>query len=319
MIHRFEVGGLRLVVVSDGQPRPPWEPPLPSFFTPETGVPTAELVAAVAAEGLGRDSIACGYNCLVVESQAGLAVIDTGLGPNFVDYGPALEPEFGRLRDGLEEAGFSAADVSGVLFTHLHRDHVRGASDGSYVSFPNARHLASRPEVSFWTGHAANDVDAKSAQAVQAFGGRLAVFDYGDDALPGIRALGAEGHTPGHTLYLIGSGDDQLLCVADTFYDPLQVSHPNWWTPWDLDPATSVKSRARVLDLVAERAVLVHAYHMPFPGLGWIERVGTGFRWLPSSGRHYREDAVRSFDYDPIDVPQGRSLDPHGRVRKDLD
>lgn len=104
-----------------------------------------------------------------------------------------------------------------------------------------------------------------------------------------------------------------------TFYDPLQVSHPNWWTPWDLDPATSVKSRARALDLVAERAVLVHAYHMPFPGLGWIERVGTGFRWLPSSGRHYREDAVRSLDYDPIDVLQGRSLDPHGRLRKDLD
>jgi hypothetical protein len=70
VIHRFTVGRLHCTVVSDGQPQPPWEPPLDSFFTPGSGVPAAELAAAVAAEGAGRSTLTGGYNCMLVETSA---------------------------------------------------------------------------------------------------------------------------------------------------------------------------------------------------------------------------------------------------------
>src|SRR5206468_241544 len=79
VIYRFPVGRLRCAVISDGQPQPPWEPPLETFFTPSSGVPDQALRAAVAAEGQGRTTLACGYNCLLVETPAGQAVIDSGL------------------------------------------------------------------------------------------------------------------------------------------------------------------------------------------------------------------------------------------------
>ncbi|MFB4294440.1 hypothetical protein ACBI99_42850 [Nonomuraea sp. ATR24] len=86
MIHHFTVGDLSCAVISDGQPRPPWEPPLAEFFTPATGVPERELRAAAA----GRTTLTCGYNCVAVATGAGTAVIDAGLGRGFTGYGPEL-------------------------------------------------------------------------------------------------------------------------------------------------------------------------------------------------------------------------------------
>jgi hypothetical protein len=138
VIHRFSVGRLSCIVVSDGQPKPPWEPPLDSFFTPGSGVPAAELADAVAAEGAQRTKLTGGYNCLLVETSAGLAVIDTGLGAGFPGYGPAIGKQVGKLGEGLMDAGLSAADLAAVVFTHLHQDHVRGATWPGELAFPAA-------------------------------------------------------------------------------------------------------------------------------------------------------------------------------------
>lgn len=135
MIHFFSVGRLTCTVISDGQPGPPWEPPLDSFFTPGSGVPTAELADGVAAEGTDRTTLTGGYNCLVVETSAGLAVIDTGLGARFLGYGPAIGAQVGRLGDELAEAGIAASDLAAVVFTHLHQDHVRGATWPGELAF----------------------------------------------------------------------------------------------------------------------------------------------------------------------------------------
>ena len=103
MIYQFAVGRLRCAVVSDGQMRPPLAPPLAAFFTPQAGVPAPELEAAVAADG--RTSLSCGYNCLLIETPDGHAVIDTGLGARFLGYGPRIEPLVGQLGSGLVSAG----------------------------------------------------------------------------------------------------------------------------------------------------------------------------------------------------------------------
>ncbi|MFB4277979.1 MBL fold metallo-hydrolase [Nonomuraea sp. MTCD27] len=284
MIHRFSVGDLSCAVISDGQPEPPWEPPLAEFFTPGSGVPEAELSDAVAREGAGRATLTCGYNCVCVETPAGPAVIDTGLGRRFLGYGPGITPLVGRLGDGLAEAGFPASGPVAVVFTHLHEDHIRGAVWSGEPTFPEAVAFAHAAEVVFWsdlTTALPEEQRRPALEAIRLFGERLRPVEYGVEILPHVHTVEAAGHTPGHTAILLRSRGERLLCVGDTFYDPLQLARPAWRTPWDHDAARSVASRRRILEWAADERLPVHAYHMPFPGLGLVERRGDGFAWRP--------------------------------------
>lgn len=290
MIYRFAVGRMTCAVVSDGQMAPPWEPPLAAFFTPAAGVPDAELQHALSAEGRGRTTVACGYNCVLVETPDGHAVIDTGLGARFLGYGPRIEPLVGRLGAGLADAGAPATELAAVIFTHLHQDHCRGATWSGELTFPSATGFAHAAELAFWSdahtaaggaGSAAAEHLAAAREAIMLFGDTMRPF--GDDAeiLPGMRAVGAGGHTPGHTAILLTSHGERLLCTGDLIYDELQLSHPGWSTPWDHDTAGAIASRRRLLDWAAGERLLVHAYHLPFPGLGRVSREQGGYTWTP--------------------------------------
>lgn len=287
MIYRFTVGGIECAVVSDGQMAPPLEPPVSAFFTPEAGVPSAELHEALAAEGQERTSIACGYNCLLATTADGHAVVDTGLGARFLGYGPLIEPLVGRLGDGLSSAGAPAADLAAVVFTHLHQDHCRGATWSGQLTFPEAIGFAHAAEVAFWSdsGAAADEHLESAREAIRLFSERLHAFDDDTEILPGVHTVNAAGHTPGHTAVMVRSHGERLLCVGDLFYDPLQLTHPQWCTPWDHDSAGAIRSRRRLLDLAADEHLLVHAYHMPFPGLGTVARHGDAYAWTPLSAR----------------------------------
>lgn len=286
MIYSFTVGRLSCAVISDGQMTPPWEPPLTAFFTPAAGVPDHELHAALAAEGRPRTTVSCGYNCVLVQTSNGHAVIDTGLGARFLGYGPLIEPLVGRLGDGLASAGAPAAGVAAVVFTHLHQDHCRGATWSGELTFPRAAGFAHAAELAFWSGAAAAGVIgdehlASAREAIRLFGDRLRPFDHDAEILPGVRIVDAAGHTPGHSAVLLQSDGERLLCVGDLFYDQLQLIHPGWCTPWDHDTVRAVRTRRRLLDRAADEHLLVQAYHMPFPGLGTITRHRDAYRWEP--------------------------------------
>ncbi|MEU8227437.1 MBL fold metallo-hydrolase [Kribbella sp. NPDC048915] len=267
--------------MSDGQPGPPFEPPLEDFFTPESGVPSEVLRDACH----GRSSLTCGYNCLFVNTPDGMAVIDTGLGASFLGYGEYIKPLVGQLEDGMTSAGLSRANLAAVVFTHLHQDHSRGSIWSGELTFPAATAYAHALEVAFWSG----TVDLPQAQphleaareTIRLFGERLRAFEYEAEVLPGVRTLAAPGHTPGHSAVLLESQGERLLCVGDTFYDPLQLTNPSWATPWDLDLAASIASRRHLLERAADERLMVHAYHLPFPGLGRVQRNGAAFTWHP--------------------------------------
>lgn len=286
MIYRLSVGRLSCAVISDGQMEPPWEPPLAEFFTPGAGVAGDELRAALAAEGRGRTTLACGYNCLLIQTQNGHAVIDSGLGSRFLGYGPSIEPLVGRLSSGLAAAGVGSSDLAAVLFTHLHQDHSRGAVWPGELAFPGAAGFAHAAEVSFWSGAERSPADDPHRQtaldAIRLFGSRLRSFSYGAEVLPGVSTVDAAGHTPGHTAFLLESQGERLLCTGDCFYDRLQVRNPLWCTPWDHDRGQAAAARRRLLDWAADEKLLVHSYHMPFPGIGTITRRGGVCEWTPA-------------------------------------
>lgn len=289
VIYQFTVGRLNCAVVSDGQMAPPWEPPLAAFFTPEAGVPEHELNAALASDSRDKTTVSCGYNCVLVQTSDGYAVIDTGLGARFFGYGPRIEPLVGKLGEGLATAGAPAEQLAAVVFTHLHQDHCRGATWSGELTFPSASGFAHAAEVAFWSGtgpegtgpegDAADEHLASAREAIALFGERLRAFEDDAEILPGVRTVGAAGHTPGHSAIILEGGTERLLCVGDLFYDQLQLSNPGWCTPWDHDTALAVRTRRRLLDRAADQRLLVHAYHMPFPGLGTITRHGDAYRW----------------------------------------
>lgn len=267
--------------------RPPWEPPWDEFFGPDTGVPDDALTAALAEEGASRGGLALGYNCLCVESKNGMVLIDTGLGKNFLGYGPELGAQVGKLGGALSLAGINARDVSTVILTHLHKDHARGTIWSGKLTFPNAEHLVTTAEAAWWENSEERpklaDHTGVARSALALIGKQLKRVEVDTEVLPGIRTVAATGHTPGHMAVMLSSQGEKLLCVGDLFYDPLQLRHPTWWTRYDLEPRQSVASRQRLTAWAADEGFLVHAYHMPFPGLGRINRSGVAFTWSGSS------------------------------------
>jgi glyoxylase-like metal-dependent hydrolase (beta-lactamase superfamily II) len=102
------------------------------------------------------------------------------------------------------------------------------------------------------------------------------------EIVPGIYAIPAPGHTPGHLALVISSGTEQLLHVADAILDPLYVQHPDWRTVFDLSEAQASRTRAALLDRAAGRNTLVFGFHFPYPGFGRVNRNGNRWSWEPS-------------------------------------
>jgi glyoxylase-like metal-dependent hydrolase (beta-lactamase superfamily II) len=287
LIRRFSVGRIDCVIVSDGQPEPPFEPQLAEFFAPESGVPIDELREVATLEGNARTTLTLGYNSLLIDAGAGWAIVDPGLGAKFLDYGTEIEPLVGHLTHRLGEAGLGVDAIGAVLFTHLHHDHTRGAIWSGQATFPEATAFAHKAEVAYWSDAPASATAAPhrecASAAIHVLDQGLRTFDYGVEVVHHVRAVDASGHSPGHTAFALESQGRRLLCVGDTFYDPLHVSHPQWRTPWDHEAEPSVRSRRRLLGRAADEKLLVHAYHMPFPGLGVIKRRDDTFMWSPVS------------------------------------
>jgi glyoxylase-like metal-dependent hydrolase (beta-lactamase superfamily II) len=118
------------------------------------------------------------------------------------------------------------------------------------------------------------------------FGGvqdQVNLFVWDDEVVPGVTALDAKGHTPGHTAFMIGSGVDRLLMISDVTNHPaLFFTNPDWAASFDMDAHDARKTRHRVLDLAASERLRIAGYHLPFPATGYVERQGTGFRFAPA-------------------------------------
>ena len=229
-------------------------------------------------------------NTFVVQSEGRTAVIETGCGT----YMPATA---GHQQANLTAAGVALADVEAVLLTHMHPDHSAGLTDRETQKpfFENAELVVHENEPRHWLD------DANMARATERertlyfecareqiapYRDRMRTFT-GGEVFPGVTAIPRPGHTPGHTTFLIASGDDQLLIWGDTVHVPeVQTARPEVCIAFDCDLAQAEASRRAVFDMVATDRLLVTGMHLHFPGFSHLVREGTGYRLIPAAWEH---------------------------------
>ena len=275
-VHKLSVGSFEVSILSDGNLTLPMSVAVP-------GHDANELKALFEPAGLPLDTITAQVNVTVVKTPEALILIDTGGGTEFM-------PSVGKLADALETAGFALDAFTHVIFTHAHADHLWGVIDPfeGGTRFTKARHIISAVEFDYWMkpGREADVPDMFKTMAVGTARRLASVADRieqrrpGDEIVPGVQLVDTSGHTPGHVSVLVQSGTERLFVGGDALNHALvSFSHPAWRWGSDMNPDLAIKTRLQLLDrLTSDKAALL-GYHLPWPGLGRVERKNTAFQF----------------------------------------
>jgi glyoxylase-like metal-dependent hydrolase (beta-lactamase superfamily II) len=282
----FETGKFKCVAVSDGTltyAPPTFPPPAALLFDNAPGEVFEQVLVEHNLQPEQWVEWTSPYICLVVNTGDHLVLVDTGAG--------GLAPTTGRLLKNLRAEGIAYEDIDTVILTHGHPDHIGGNTDTEgKTAFANARYVMWKDEWDFWTSEQAEQrVDEHVRELLLKFAhenlppiqGKVDLFDRETEIVPGIRALVAPGHTPGHMALEISSEGEQLLYISDAALHPIHLEQPEWYAVVDFAPEQAVSSRRRLLNRAAAQKAMVLAFHFPFPGLGRVVQKGVGWQWQP--------------------------------------
>ncbi len=277
-IYRYRVGEFEVTAVNDGAAARP----LQEGFVRNAKLD--EVQGALEAAFLPPGEITIPFTTMVVNTGSRLVLIDTGTGGQ-------MAPTAGMLLQNFEAAGIDPTAIDTVIISHFHGDHIMGLrSREGDLAFANAEIAVPEAEWAFWMdegemSRAAEGAKGNFANARRVFGPSerdIRRFAAEAEVVPGITAIPAYGHTPGHTAFRIASGSEQLIVLSDTTNHPaLFVRNPTWQAAFDMDGAMAAETRRRMLDMVAAERALVAGYHFPFPAAGHIAKDGERYRLVP--------------------------------------
>ncbi|WP_374599702.1 MBL fold metallo-hydrolase [Brevundimonas sp.] len=236
------------------------------------GEPKADVDALLTANGLPTDNLGLSIQPMLVRMGDRVVLFDTGAGGQMGTEG--------KLLTSLSAAGVQPAQVTDILISHAHGDHVGGLvnAQGQLV-FANA---TIRMTANEWD---ALKADPTMAALVTAITPKVQTFAAGAEVLPGVTAVDIQGHTPGHTGYQITSGSEGLLYIGDTMHHSvISVQRPNWTIQFDGRADVAEASRRALLERAASENLRLYAVHFPYPGLGRIERRADDFVWVAEPG-----------------------------------
>lgn len=185
----------------------------------------------------------------------------------------------------LIDAGFGNAikdkrldpkTVDAVFITHEHGDHISGLLKEDGTAYFTAPVYISKPESDYWLNPKTQNSDLqKKLQGVYA--NRYKTFNFGDTLAPGIVAINAVGHTPGHTAFLIGSGKQKMLIAGDFLHAAaLQFPEPTESANFDVDKEMAAKTRISLMQQAEKNDWIIAGIHVPNPGWGKVKSNGKG-------------------------------------------
>lgn len=276
--NRFKIGDFEITTILDGLR--PGDGPHPTFGADQPAEAVAELMKA---NFLPPDKFVNGFTPALINTGSELILFDTGFGDSGRENG------LGQLASNMKAAGYTPDQVSIVVITHMHGDHINGLTEGEGAAFPNARYVMGQAEFDFWTDPARMGTQAENgaklvSAKVKPLAEKTTFIADGAELVPGITSIAAFGHTPGHMIFRIESGGKQLILTADTAnHYVASLQRPDWEVVFDIDRAAGAATRRKVFDMIAADQLPFIGYHMPYPSVGFVEKMDTGYRYVPAS------------------------------------
>ncbi len=276
--YRMQLGDFEVTALNDGTVELPVDKLL-------TNVQPATLQSLLARAYL-KPPVETSVNGYLINTGTKLILIDTGAAGLF---GPTL----GKLVANLKASGYQPEQVDEIYITHMHPDHVGGLMAGDKPAFPNAIVRADTREGGFWLTQA--NMDAAPADAKGFFqgamaslntyvvAGRLKPFDGETELVPGIKAIPARGHTPGHTIYAVESQGNKMVVWGDLMHvAAVQFAMPSVTIAFDVDSKAAKPQREKNYAEAAKKGYYVAVAHVAFPGIGKLRADGKGYAWVPA-------------------------------------
>jgi glyoxylase-like metal-dependent hydrolase (beta-lactamase superfamily II) len=282
--YRYKVGDFEVTVVTDGTTNTP---------LPDTYVANAQKDAvntALASDFMPRDRAIQPYTPIVVNTGSKLVAIDTGFGLGLFQQSKGA---VGQYHSNLQAAGIDRNAVDVVMISHFHGDHINGlVGPENKPAFPNAEVIVPAAEWSFWADEAnASRVPepirptfANVKRVFGVLGNKVTQHEPGKELVPGITAIASPGHTPGHTSYVIASGNNKVLVQVDITAGmaTLFVRNPDWHAWFDADKPLAVQTRRKLYDMAVSERMIVQGFHFTFPSVAYVEKSGNGYRLVPA-------------------------------------
>lgn len=246
------------------------------------GMPQEEMQAIVAKYGLPTDQLTPPCNVTLLRDGTNTVLFDVGSGPDF-------QPTAGKLSEALEAMGLTPDDITHVIFTHGHPDHLWGLLDDfDEPVFPNAEYMIGQSEFDYWTdpdtvttiGEARATFAVGAARRLAVIADSVRLLADGEEPLPGIFARLTPGHTPGHLAFEL-AGPTPAMVLGDCIGNHhVAFERPEWASGSDQDKDLAAATRVRLLDqLVADQHAII-GFHLPGGGIGRVERVDAGYRFI---------------------------------------
>lgn len=224
-----------------------------------------------------------GQNVLALQIGSGWVLFETGASS------VEAYPTAGQLKANLLSVGIASSEITALLPTHGHLDHIGGVVDKvGALNFPNATVYLAEAEHAFWLDDARlSSSSARSAQIARlnlaAAGDRVQTYRCEAEVQPGIHAISTPGHTLAHTSFMVRDRGEELFVAGDLIHDISQIENPRTATVFDFDRDQATASRIQMLDYLAKTGTLALFYHLPWPGLGYVRRHGRRYRFEPAN------------------------------------
>ncbi|MEO6102289.1 MAG: MBL fold metallo-hydrolase [Pseudoxanthomonas sp.] len=275
-VFRFSVGTLQISALSDGTVPLDLHQLLRGIKPEETD--------ALLSDGFASNPVETSINAYVIAAGDRVVLVDTGAGELF---GPVA----GKLPASLEAAGYKPEQITDILITHIHTDHSGGLVRAGHMFFPNATVHVGKADVDYFLDKRKLQDESIGKFIKEALGtvgpylsaGKVQTFSGRTEILPGITAIPTPGHTPGHSFYLVKSGDESIEFWGDIMHvGKVQFPKPAVTITFDVDQDEARMQRIKQFAQATDERLLVAVDHLPFPGIGHLRRNGDGYDWVPA-------------------------------------